>query len=344
MDKANLTTASSSSDVGPRIAAPETTSVEESDAYERSVRGVEIQSIRTGYGHRPTSIASEVGADYVVTSVTTGFPMSNSTTVGDGLVAAIAVRRAPPGARWSGLDLEPGVVLYGPGADHTAANPEGMSFEFAVVAVDDLERLADRMHVELAKPLPGEVATLEPSLATARLYEALATHIETTGQRPPPAIGGSLLLASLTSALADPRLAGRSSRHSDHAGRFIARECIEHAEAIGYVPTIPELCLAVGVSERTLHRSFTAAFGVPPSVYFRRWGLEAARNRLLGTEELVPGAVTTTAFELGFKHLGRFAGYYRQQYGESPSETLMRPHRRRGGSWTNERATTVGSA
>lgn len=330
VSKAILSTEPPRADVGPLGAAAVTTSVEESDGYERTVRGVEIQSVRTGRGHGPTTIASEVGADYVVSSVTTGFPMSNSTTVGDGLVAAIAIRRAPPGARWSGIDLKPGVIVYGPGADHTAVNPEGMSFEFATVPIDRLERLADGMHVELATPQAGDVVTLAPSLATARLHEMLATHIETTSKRPPSASGGSRLLASLTSALAHPRRSSRSPRLSSYVSRRIVRSCIEHAEATGYVPTIPELCLAVGTSERRLHRAFTETFGLPPSVYFRRWGLEAARNRLLATEQPVIGAVTTTAFELGFRHLGRFAAYYRQQYGELPSETVKQSPQRPG--------------
>lgn len=301
------------------------TSVEESDAYERSVRGIEIQSVRTGEGHGPTSIMSEVGTEYVVTSVTTGFPMFNSTTVADDLLVAIAIRSAPPAARWSGIDLEPGMVLvYGPGADHTAVNPEGMSFTFAAVAVNDLERVAESMRSELVPPLSGDVANLAPSPASARLHESLTTHIDSVGQRPPTTLGGSRLLASLTAALDHPRTTDRIEKHSEHAYRRIARSCIEYAETIGRVPTIPELRRVAGVSERTLLRAFTATFGTPPSVYFRKWGITAARTRLTKMPMNFDGAVTTTAYDLGFHHLGRFARYYRQQYGESPSETAKR--------------------
>lgn len=312
----------------PAIAAA---SVEESTAYERSVRGVEIQSVRTGEGHGSTLVQSDVGADFVVTSVTTGFPMVSSTTIDDGVAAAIAIRSAPPGARWCGIDVKAGmVVVYGPGVEHTAVNPEGMSFAFAVLAVDDLSRVADSMQAELAGPGEGEVFVPSPSPASVRLHEALANHCQETAQLRTSADRGSRVLASLTSVLGQPPHNDRLGTHSQYVGRRVARACIEYAETIGRVPTIPELCMAAGVSERGLHRAFTATFGIPPSLYFRRWGLDAVRKRLLDTSESVDGAVTREAFALGFKHLGRFAGYYRQQYGESPSETLKQSLRSPG--------------
>ena len=312
----------------PAIAAA---SVEESTAYERSVRGVEIQSVRTGEGHGSTLVQSDVGADFVVTSVTTGFPMVSSTTIDDGVAAAIAIRSAPPGARWCGIDVKAGmVVVYGPGVEHTAVNPEGMSFAFAVLAVDDLSRVADSMQAELAGPGEGEVFVPSPSPASVRLHEALANHCQETAQLRTSADRGSRVLASLTSVLGRPPHNDRLGTHSQYVGRRVARACIEYAETIGRVPTIPELCMAAGVSERGLHRAFTATFGIPPSLYFRRWGLDAVRKRLLDTSESVDGAVTREAFALGFKHLGRFAGYYRQQYGESPSETLKQSLRSPG--------------
>lgn len=305
--------------------------IEESTAYERSVRGVEIQSVRTGEGHGPTSVKSDVGAGYVVTSVTAGFPMLNSATVDDGVVAATAIRSAPPGARWCGINIKPGmVVVYGPGVEHTAVNPEGMSFAFAIAAVGHLSRIADSMQVELAEPGAGEVATLVPSPASVRLHETIATHCDETARLRTSADSGSRLLASLTSALGQPLQNGRIGTHSQYVGRRVARECIEHVETMGRVPTIPELCLVTGVSERGLHRAFTATFEMPPSAYFRRWGLETARKRLLDPSTSVDEAVTGVAFALGFNHLGRFAAYYRQQYGEYPSETLKRSRRSRG--------------
>jgi AraC-like DNA-binding protein len=60
-----------------------------------------------------------------------------------------------------------------------------------------------------------------------------------------------------------------------------------------------------------------------PHAFFLAWGLDLARRRLLASD---PKAVTVAwvACGAGFTHLGRFARYYKQQYGESPSVTLRR--------------------
>jgi transcriptional regulator GlxA family with amidase domain len=49
--------------------------------------------------------------------------------------------------------------------------------------------------------------------------------------------------------------------------------------------------------------------------------LDSVRTELTNSD---PGGTTVTAVagRWGFVHLGRFADQYRQQFGESPSETL----------------------
>jgi len=75
------------------------------------------------------------------------------------------------------------------------------------------------------------------------------------------------------------------------------------------------------VSQRRLRSAFNEEFGEPPSRFFRNWALERARRHLIeaGPTKLT---VTEVATELGFDHLGRFAGYYRRLFGEAPSATL----------------------
>ena len=98
------------------------------------------------------------------------------------------------------------------------------------------------------------------------------------------------------------------------------------AEYAGPRPLIADLCRAAGVSERTLRNAFHDVYGLSPKRYLLRHGLEEARQALQlarGTR----GAVTHVATEYGFFELGRFAGAYRQLFGERPSDTLRRaPH------------------
>jgi AraC-like DNA-binding protein len=84
---------------------------------------------------------------------------------------------------------------------------------------------------------------------------------------------------------------------------------------------LAEICRALGLSRRSLHRAFCEVFDIPPATYLRRWRLSRVRTMLAATE---PGGMTVTdaALHWGFWELGRFAEQYRQVFGELPSETL----------------------
>ena len=79
-----------------------------------------------------------------------------------------------------------------------------------------------------------------------------------------------------------------------------------------------ELSCRLGFSERWIRESFRATTGISVKRFARERKLLIAREML--AEQCVD--VTTVATRLGFTHLGRFAGYYRSCFGESPSYLL----------------------
>lgn len=81
-----------------------------------------------------------------------------------------------------------------------------------------------------------------------------------------------------------------------------------------------ELCSALRVSRRTLHRAFHDTLGIGPLAYLRLRRLSAA-HRLLSTAPPETISVTQVALDLGFSDLGRFASYYHKVFKESPSQT-----------------------
>lgn len=85
--------------------------------------------------------------------------------------------------------------------------------------------------------------------------------------------------------------------------------------------TISALSRVAGVSERTLRSAFHDVLGVSPKQYAIRERLRAAREALCNAD---PDSTTVTdvAMTYGFFELGRFAGRYRDVFGERPSETL----------------------
>jgi AraC-like DNA-binding protein len=84
---------------------------------------------------------------------------------------------------------------------------------------------------------------------------------------------------------------------------------------------ISELCCALKVSRRSLHRAFTDTLGIGPAAYLRRRRLSAIRS-ILSRSDTATISIGDLAFEYGFPQTGRFAAYYRAHFGETPSETL----------------------
>lgn len=79
---------------------------------------------------------------------------------------------------------------------------------------------------------------------------------------------------------------------------------------------------ATGLSPRTLQRTFQAEYGLCPQEWLRIERLNRVRADLLNAQTNT--SVTQTATRWGFFHFGRFSQYYRELFGERPSETLAR--------------------
>ena len=86
--------------------------------------------------------------------------------------------------------------------------------------------------------------------------------------------------------------------------------------------TVPELATACHVAPRTLQKHFRQFLGRSPIEVLRDIRLEHVRAELLAGRH--DTAITELATRAGFSHLGRFAGWYQDRYGEAPSETLRR--------------------
>lgn len=91
------------------------------------------------------------------------------------------------------------------------------------------------------------------------------------------------------------------------------------ANRLSEVPSVGEICDAMGVSRRTLQSAFQATWGMGPLAWLTTMRLNAVRRRLKSAEH-----VTEAATEFGFWHFGHFAGHYQALFGECPSQTLRR--------------------
>ena len=96
-----------------------------------------------------------------------------------------------------------------------------------------------------------------------------------------------------------------------------ARDIIH--EAFDDSISVTDLAGQVGVSVRSLQNGFRQFLGLTPAEYIRRYRLEKLHRGLLESDT---DSVTELMLECGIVNFGRYAQYYRHQYGCRPSETL----------------------
>jgi AraC family ethanolamine operon transcriptional activator len=110
---------------------------------------------------------------------------------------------------------------------------------------------------------------------------------------------------------------------TEQQGYLLVRQAMNHARSRRYDVTIAELCGVIGRSRRTLERLFREVMDVSPSQYLMLCRMHEVRRDLM-MARFGQARVTDFALRWGFDQLGRFAGTYRQLFGELPSETLRR--------------------
>ncbi|MER8529485.1 helix-turn-helix transcriptional regulator [Mesorhizobium sp. M0520] len=107
-----------------------------------------------------------------------------------------------------------------------------------------------------------------------------------------------------------------------HHGAQLVNDVENHMESAGVRPVhISEICGAFQVSRRTLHRAFLETLGIGPIGYLRRKRLCSIQAILKRSDPEMTN-VSDIAIEHGFFEHGRFSGYYKVLFGETPSETL----------------------
>ena len=301
----------------------------EADEHSGALPGLTLDVVRTGIGYGPNLTDSYVGEHVTVVSGLIQFPLLGRTTVGDDTIIVALITSAPPSSRWAGIELRTGsLLLYGPGAEHTAVSPAGLRYSAALVSIGALEEAAERRGMGFTVPKRGRVVEVDSTQHAVSLAELLRTASEPLDERGATARSEVLLYSIGTMhSHGVPSSHGPGRRVLD--SRNIAGVCVEYVDAdqetssvasIERRPTIAELCMVAHVSERRLRNAFYDSYGVAPLRYFRLRSMSRARNRLLDQNacaEAVPGL----ALELGYDHLSRFVSYYKDVYGESPSAT-----------------------
>ena len=221
-------------------------------------------------------------------------------------------------------------VFVASGWEFTRHSPPGAMFGIELKADSLIDEIAAR-----AGGKPGEllVATRRLELSDAdraRLLGAVANFVQSTAPGAPIPLARHRetgLIASVAGLLLQQSAVTRT-RQATNARIADLEDWIDAhlQEPI----TLGRLCTVAGVGGRALAKIFESRRGMSPMRYVTERRLAAVHARLLkaGAKD----EVTAIATDLGFTHLGRFAIAYRNAFGESPSQTLLRGRgARRGG-------------
>jgi AraC-like DNA-binding protein len=233
-----------------------------------------------------------------------------------------------PSFLWDGAEMRPTDILRhkegGSSYQHTsgAANWGAIS-----LPVDDMALVAATAAGCDLMPPSDPLIVRPPPSAMARL-QLLHAEAGQLAEDVPEIIANPETARSLEQALIEALVAclsmgaDREDRSAlrQHASimRRFRRATEEHLDQALYVP---ELCVAIGVSERTLRMCCREQLGMSPKRYLLLRRMHLARQALRDSARTMT-SVTEIATRYGFWQFGRFAGEYRSLFGELPSTTL----------------------
>lgn len=191
------------------------------------------------------------------------------------------------------------------------------------------EYLARELHIPVNRPLEfysGSQSARELPL----VWRGMIQHLGEQLRLGPSIISRPRLQRQYGMVLAEVLLGNCRNSYSEQIslhGNDISPRHVRRAREIIHQSlddniSINALAVQVGVSVRSLQNGFRDFLGVTPLEYVRRHRLERLHSALMNASG--DTNVTELMLECGIVNFGRYAQYYRQQYGCLPSETLRR--------------------
>jgi AraC-like DNA-binding protein len=249
----------------------------------------------------------------------------NSAHTGDQWSFCFPTADQPP-TLFNGAEVpQHSMAFYCPGAEYFV-RASGECFWGGISVSPEVLTAASRalLGVEIEAPKATQLfCPPQPLLARLlKLHEAAARLAATTPDiLSHPEVAGAIeqeMLRALIACIVDSQVAGDRYR----SAQTIMRRFQETIETRAGEPIyLMDVCAAIGVSERTLHRVCTEYLGMGPHRYLWLRRMNAARQALVRANP-ASATVTAVANDYGFGELGRFAVAYRTLFGESPSTTL----------------------
>jgi AraC-like DNA-binding protein len=300
------------------------------DDYAANLHGVDVEFVVTHTGQFNGSLTRASLPHLDLLCARESIPRCGYVSLRKRSLFAFLMMQSEPGLLHNGLALEPGdIALYSDGEGFhqrvAAATRWGMlalAPQFIAVHAKGLAGLD--LH---AAPLGRVVRTRSPdAMQLLRLHARIGRLVENR----PVSLGhpevAHALEQELVYALVTCLATGETRDQSDtrrHYAEIMARLETMITTNSGRMLPVTELCSLLGVSQRTLQTCCDEFLGVSPGRYLRLRLLNVVRRALLRADPAT-ARVGEIARLHGFTEAGRFAGIYRQAFGERPSATLRR--------------------
>src|SRR5476649_1457404 len=229
-----------------------------------------------------------------------------------------------------GIDLTPDTIVFASSGATYHSRTSGESYMGAMsLGVEDLAA-AGRALVgcEITTPAVTQYLRPDPKHMSRLLY--LHAGAGRLAKISPdvlahPEVSRALeqqLLHAMVQCLSDGNPVEKSTSHRRHTTIMARLEDLLMANAQRPLH-LAEICVTLGISERTLRLCGQEMLGMGPIQYLWLRRMDLARRALVRADRATT-TVTAIATDHGFWELGRFAVAYRTLFGESPSTTLAR--------------------
>jgi AraC-like DNA-binding protein len=251
----------------------------------------------------------------------TGALSETMTTLG------IGIRIAPGSRHWMKEVQTGGVGIFRAGDVHEAIYLPGTIYACVTLPDTQLEEIAADLGLVLDAAQLGGSRISRRRLSSARfatLQRAFVqVHTAVERRRHDAAALGRLMLEGLIEHVAreprrdpGPRDMGAHSRIVARAQSYIMANLTDSI-------SISAIARASFASQSTLYRAFHEVLDETPQSFIRKLRLNRIRHDL-ATEDEARCTITLLANKWGVGELGRFAGWYRELFGELPSQTRAR--------------------
>lgn len=262
---------------------------------------------------------------------TTNRSVSQSGTTWKGsFVIGIPVGLKTPGLFAKQLLTQDSVLAFRGDNDFALTTPD--NFDAVVVAVPEqalIDAIQPHSNEELNKLFPSAPSVLViPPGKLDELRNCLLSIFDPANFEPGllayPQVQKAMrsaIIGHLAEVLGTATQAPPPSR--SFKGRLqVVRDATDYALSHTTEPiTVGDLCERLNISRRMLNYCFLEVFGTNPVQYLRTLRLNGVRRELRECSGSTT-AIRDIASNWGFWHLSRFAGEYRELFGELPSDTL----------------------